>query len=80
MKAINQQILSELRAIRADLQLSHAELLTLKQTAQLLSMAEKTVRNQLSAGTFPIAVRRAAGGLRFRRVDVETYVAGLGGE
>jgi hypothetical protein len=81
MAADNQlnQVLRELKELRAELRAPAKMLLTVDETAQALALAPKTVRNQLSAGTFPIKAVRSAGGVRFRREDLVAYVDSLGG-
>lgn len=72
-----EKILQEIQALREDLQLSHKLLLTIDELAQVLGASPKTIRNQLSAGTFPIKPRRIGGRVFFRRRDVEEYVNSL---
>jgi predicted DNA-binding transcriptional regulator AlpA len=71
-------VLAEIKALRLDLKLSRRALLSIPEAAEILSLSPKTIRNQLSAGTFPIRPVRAAGGVRFRLADVTSYVDSLG--
>ena len=73
-------VMEEIKQLRHDLKARRAELLTVDGIAQELALSPKTIRNQLSAGTFPIKAVRAGGGVRFRRVDLDAYVDGLGAE
>jgi predicted DNA-binding transcriptional regulator AlpA len=72
------EVLSELRQLRSDLKLSRRSLLSIPEVADVLNLSQKTIRNQLSLGTFPIKAVRAAGGVRFTKLAVEAYVQGLG--
>jgi DeoR/GlpR family transcriptional regulator of sugar metabolism len=71
-------ILAEIRQLRQDLKASRSKLLTVDDLAQEMALSPKTIRNQLSAGTFPIRAVRSAGGVRFTRMSVEDYVRRLG--
>jgi hypothetical protein len=73
-------VLAELRQLRVDLKAGRGKLLTVDETARELALSPKTIRNQLSNGTFPIKPVRSAGGVRFRRVDLTTYVESLGAD
>jgi predicted DNA-binding transcriptional regulator AlpA len=73
-------VLAELRQLRSDLKLSRRALLSIPEVADILSLSQKTIRNQLSLGTFPIKAVRAAGGVRFTKLAVEAYVRGLGAD
>lgn len=71
-------ILEELQRLRHDLKASGKALLTVPETAAFLGLAPKTIRNQLSAGVFPVRATRLGGRVLFRRIDLDRYVAGLG--
>ncbi len=71
-------IFEELQQLRYDLRASGKALLTVPETADFLGLAPKTIRNQLSTGTFPVQATRLGGRVLFRRSDLERYVAGLG--
>lgn len=73
-----QAVLSELKELRRELKARATVLLTVDGIAQELALSPKTIRNQLSAGTFPIKAVRTGGSVRFRRVDLQAYVDGLG--
>ena len=74
-------LLAEIRALRTDLKASRSKkLLSVEDVAQELSCSPKTIRNQLSAGTFPIRAVRSAGGVRFTRANVNAYVDSLGAQ
>jgi excisionase family DNA binding protein len=51
-------------------------LLTISEVANLLRVAEKTIRNKLSDGTWPIPPVRIGRSLRWRRSDIERVMAG----
>ncbi len=73
-------VLAEIRALRADLQASCSLTLTVEETAELLRISPKTIRNGLGARAvkpFPIRSIKVGGRVLFRRSDVETYIAGL---
>jgi hypothetical protein len=73
-------ILDELRQLRADLKLSQRRLLTVRETANLLGIAEKSLRNQLgprARNPFPVQPIRASGPVRFRLKDLDRYVDSL---
>lgn len=53
-----------------------AALLTCKQVAVIVQLAERTVRALVSSGRFPKPVRIGRS-RRWRRSDVETWLAGL---
>ena len=67
-------ILEEIRQLRRDLLVSKKQMISVKELAQQLGCAPKTIRNQLSLGTFPIQVVRSSAGLRFRQEDVDWYI------
>jgi predicted DNA-binding transcriptional regulator AlpA len=70
-------ILEEVRQLRADLKARDRALLTIRQAAAFLGMAEKTLRNRLSDGTFPLRPVRLSGRPLFRRRDLEALVDSL---
>ena len=74
------EVMVEIKQLRHDLKASRAGLLTVDETARELALAPRTVRNRLSAGTFPIKAIRSCGGVRFRRADVVAYVESLGAD
>ena len=73
-------VLAEIKQLRQDLKSSRAGLLTVDEAAQTLALSPKTIRNQLSAGRFPVKAVRSAGGVRFRRADLDRYVDSLGAD
>ena len=73
-------VLAEIRQLREDIRASRAGLLTVDGVALELALSPKTIRNQLSAGTFPVKAVRSAGGVRFRRADLVAYVDSLGAD
>jgi hypothetical protein len=52
-------------------------LLTVSQTAQALALHDKTVRNRLSAGVFPIQNVGEPGKPAFRKIDVAAFIDGF---
>jgi predicted DNA-binding transcriptional regulator AlpA len=71
-------ILEEVRQLREDLKARDRALLTIRQAAAFLGMAEKTLRNRLSDGTFPLRPVRLSGRPLFKRRDLENLVDSLG--
>jgi predicted DNA-binding transcriptional regulator AlpA len=71
-------ILEEVRRLREDLKSRDRALLTIRQAAVFLGMAEKTLRNRLSDGSFPIRPVRLSGRPLFKRRDLENLVDSLG--
>ena len=72
------EVLVEIKQLRADLKLSRRALLSIPEVAEILNLSPRTIRNQLSLGTFPIKAMRAGGGVRFTKLAVEAYLHGLG--
>lgn len=56
---------------------SAARLMSLKDVTEHLGLHRNTIGNYLSAGAFPRPVVLPGGQKRFRREDVEAWVAGL---
>lgn len=54
-------------------------LVSVSEAARSLGIAEKTVRNWMSAGKFPIQTFRLGARRLVRRADLELFVTGLGG-
>lgn len=54
-------ILEEVRQLREDLKARDRALHTIRQAATFLGMAEKTLRNRLSDGSFPLRGRMRCG-------------------
>ncbi len=50
--------------------------LSITETAAALSIGEQTIRNQLSAGKFPIPPRRIGDRVLFSVRDIEAFLAG----
>jgi predicted DNA-binding transcriptional regulator AlpA len=71
-------ILEEVRQLREDLKARDRTLLTIRQAAAFLGMAEKTLRNRLSDGSFPLRPVRLSGRPLFKRRDLENLVDSLG--
>lgn len=71
-------ILKEVRQLREDLQARDRALLTIRQTAIFLGMAEKTLRNRLSDGSFPLRPVRLSGKPLFKRQELEKLIDSLG--
>ena len=71
-------ILEEVRQLREDLKARDRTLLTIRQAAAFLGMAEKTLRNRLSDGSFPLRPVRLSGRPLFKRRDLENLVDNLG--
>jgi predicted DNA-binding transcriptional regulator AlpA len=71
-------ILEEVRRLREDLEARDRALLTIRQAAVFLGMAEKTLRNRLSDGSFPLRPVRLSGRPLFKRRDLENLVDNLG--
>lgn len=71
-------ILKEVRQLREDLQARDRALLTIRQTAIFLGMAEKTLRNRLSDGSFPLRPVRLSGKPLFKRHELEKLIDSLG--
>lgn len=55
-------------------------LVSVQEAARCLGIAEKTVRNWMSAGKFPVQTFRLGARRLIRRVDLELFVSGLGGD
>ncbi len=53
------------------------KLLTVKQVSERLGLAERTVRNQMSEGRFPIPWKKPGGKPLFLNTDVERYMIKL---
>ena len=53
------------------------ELLTVVDLAEKLSISERSIYNQLSAGNFPIKPIRIGRLIRFRIEDIKEYIASL---
>jgi predicted DNA-binding transcriptional regulator AlpA len=70
-------ILEEVRQLREDLKSRDRALLTIRQAAVFLGMAEKTLRNRLSDGSFPLRPVRLSGRPLFKRRDLEKLVDDL---
>jgi predicted DNA-binding transcriptional regulator AlpA len=77
-------VLDELRGLRAELRdlrtrvmAPPAELLDLDGLASVLSLSRKTIKNRLSAGSFPIPSHHSCGKRLFKRADVLAFVEGL---
>ena len=51
--------------------------LTVKEVAERLGLAERTVRNQMSEGRFPIRWKKPGGKPVFLNKDVERYILEL---
>jgi len=51
--------------------------LTVKQVAERLGLAERTIRNQMSEGRFPIRWKKPGGKPVFLNKDVERYMLEL---
>ena len=76
-----QAVLSELRQLRAEVRAPLKRLLTVKETAAYMGIAEKTLRNGLGARAakpFPIKPVRVSGRVLFRRENLDAYIDGLG--
>lgn len=71
-------ILEEVRQLREDLKSRDRAFLTIRQAAVFLGMAEKTLRNRLSDGSFPLRPVRLSGRPLFKRRDLENLVDNLG--
>ena len=54
-------------------------LISVPEAARCLGIAEKTVRNWMSAGKFPVQTFRLGARRLVRRADLELFVSGLGG-
>ena len=54
-------------------------LLTIKETAHALNLSEQHCRNKISAGTFPIPVKRIGRAVRVAIKDLYEYVENLKG-
>jgi len=54
-------------------------LVSVQEAARCLGIAEKTVRNWMSAGKFPVRTFRLGTRRLVRRVDLELFVSSLGG-
>ena len=54
------------------------ELMTIKQLAQILSIAQQTIRNKLSDGTWPIEPIRVGRCLRWRPEALERFLSDQG--
>jgi len=71
-------ILEEVRQLREGLKSRDRALFTIRQAAVFLGMAEKTLRNRLSDGSFPLRPVRLSGRPLFKRRDLENLVDNLG--
>ena len=70
-------ILEEVRQLREDLKARNRALLTVRQAAVFLGMAEKSLRNRISDGSFPLRPVRLSGRPLFKRRDLEDLVDSL---
>jgi hypothetical protein len=74
------EVLKELQRLRAELRAPAKRLLTIRETAVYLGIAEKTLRNHLgpkAAKPFPVKPVRVAGRVLFRLEDLDRFVDGL---
>jgi predicted DNA-binding transcriptional regulator AlpA len=78
MNADLKKVLAELREIRQALAAGQKRLLTVPEAAASLGLSPKSVRNRLSAGTFPVKPVRLAGRTLFRVADIDALVESLG--
>ena len=67
-------VLTELRQIKEGLRLASKELLSVEETAAMLGSSPKTVRNELSKGSFPVKEVRRGSRVLFKRRDVLAYI------
>jgi predicted DNA-binding transcriptional regulator AlpA len=70
-------ILEEIRGLRKEIRSPQKRLLTVKETAHYLGLAEKTIRNGLgpkSPKPFPIKPVRLAGRVLFRKQDLDNFI------
>jgi hypothetical protein len=72
IKPVLEAILSELRAMRETASQPAKEFLSVEELSGQLGIAPKTVRNQLSAGTFPLKPKKIGGRVLFRAADLKT--------
>ena len=70
-------ILEEVRQLREDMKERDRALLTVRQAAVFLGLAEKTLRNRISDGSFPLRPVRLSGRPLFKRRDLEDLVDSL---
>jgi len=70
-------IIAELRQLREDLKAQNNALLTIREAAAYLGLAEKTLRNRLSDRSFPLRPVRLSGRPLFKRRDLENLVNSL---
>ena len=73
-----QKILAELQEIKRMLGAGQKRLLTINEAAAALGLSPKTIRNRLSAGSFPIKAVRLAGRTLFKVADLDQLVDQLG--
>jgi predicted DNA-binding transcriptional regulator AlpA len=70
-------ILEEVRQLREEMKARDRALLTVRQAAVFLGMAEKSLRNRVSDGSFPLRPVRLSGRPLFKRRDLEDLVDSL---
>jgi excisionase family DNA binding protein len=73
-KDLLKTVLTELRQIKEGLRLASKKLLSVEETAAMMGSSPKTVRNQLSQGTFPVKEVRRGSRVLFKRREVERYI------
>jgi hypothetical protein len=74
------EVLKELQRLRAELRAPAKRLLTIRETAVYLGIAEKTLRNSCGRKApkpFPVRPKRVAGRVVFDLRELEAYVDGL---
>lgn len=77
-----QEILKELQKLRKEMMLGNKRLLDVREAANYLGLAERTVRKGVAPKAvkpFPVKPVRYGGKVLFRREDLDAYIDGLAG-
>lgn len=71
------QLRKELKTTRDELRISVKTFLTIPETALVIGLKEKTLRNRLSEKIFPVKPLRNGRRVLFRKVGIENYLSSL---
>lgn len=73
VESILKDILAELKAMRTQTVPEPRPFMTIEEVAGHCRLSVKTIRNQLSAGKFPLRPTRIGGRVLFRKEEVENF-------
>jgi predicted DNA-binding transcriptional regulator AlpA len=71
LMGVLEAIHAEVKALREQTARPDKQWVGVQELAGVLGLSSKTIRNQLSAGTFPLKPRRVGGKVLFRLSDLE---------